>query len=624
MGMLHAGRQGLAHRRTPRWVTELAVGPARRAAAAAAAAAPAPAQVLPERRVLPNRYRIRRLGRERVLGCCEAPTVHVHLRRGQTLTATAARTSPPGTIFLDGAAQGEPFLDPDRAVYNLDHHEGCVRLFTLATCEQAMVLIRKRIDLRKRDFSVFANDADLDTVLAIWVLLNHLRLTAEDPRARQAIMPLLRLEGSIDALGLELQDLCALPPDLLARTRAQMQELRAQELALQAEGRWEKIDLLPYVARQLQVIDRLVYPPEEFEGVAEIEELARRELARGSLAVVCRSKAGIYEVERQLRRVHGERLGVIALQKTPASYSLRQVDPALPGTLELVYTRLNLVDPASDGSRSGNRWGGSDEIGGSPRAAGTRLTPAQIAAACGDAHARATWRSRVCRVARAALAAGALLAFALVPGALVGRGIPELAFLDALRLDPALAFTATLTALAGILLLVLGPRAPGVYGMRRPSGLDAWALLPLAVAGALAGGVWRAPVAPAGSGPPGVAELASLLGLPVAVELLFRGLVHGSLVGSFRIQKAGGPWFVSGPALVSSGLYALACTLPPLAALSTPGPWSGVHPLLPMAGAFGFGLAAAAARERSESIVAPIFFHWIGVGTALVAAGVGS
>ena len=66
-------------------------------------------------------------------------------------------------------------------------------------------------------------------------------------------------------------------------------------------------------------------------------------------------------------------------------------------------------------------------------------------------------------------------------------------------------------------------------------------------------------------------------------------------------------------------LYALVGLLPPLAALSAPGPWSGLHPLAPWAGAFAFGLAAGLARERSESIVVPIAFHWLGVGAACLA-----
>jgi hypothetical protein len=141
-----------------------------------------------------------------VLACIEAPTVRVRVRQGRSVTAAAARAAAPGSLFLDGAAQGPPFLDPKREVYNLDHHEGCVRAFTLATCEQAMVLLRKGLDLRRRDWTVHANDADLDTVLAIWVLLNHIRLADERTLARARIMPLLRLEGAIDALGLEMQD----------------------------------------------------------------------------------------------------------------------------------------------------------------------------------------------------------------------------------------------------------------------------------------------------------------------------------------------------------------------------------------------------------------------------------
>ncbi len=135
---------------------------------------------------LPDRYRIKRDDTGAVLTCVEAPTVSVRVQHGFTVTAAAARSAAPGSVFLDGAAQGEPFLDPKREVYNLDHHEACVRSFLLATCEQAMVLVRKGLDLRKREWTVYANDADLDTVLAIWVLLNHLRLDdgSTETRAR--------------------------------------------------------------------------------------------------------------------------------------------------------------------------------------------------------------------------------------------------------------------------------------------------------------------------------------------------------------------------------------------------------------------------------------------------------
>ena len=73
---------------------------------------------------LPDRYRIKRDNTGAVLTCVEAPTVSVRVQHGFTVTAAAARSAAPGSVFLDGAARGEPFLDPKREVYNLDHHEG--------------------------------------------------------------------------------------------------------------------------------------------------------------------------------------------------------------------------------------------------------------------------------------------------------------------------------------------------------------------------------------------------------------------------------------------------------------------------------------------------------------------
>src|SRR6058998_3996604 len=380
----------------------------------------APAWQSPERETPPDRYRIKQERDGEVLTCIEAPTVTVRIRQGHAVTAIAARSAAPGSIFLDGAAKGEPFLDPKREIYNLDHHEGCVRAFTLATCEQAMVLIRKGIDLRKRDWTVYANDADLDTVLAIWVLLNHLRLDDGSTETRARVMPLVRLQGVIDAQGLDMQDLSALPPELLAEIQACIDELREPELALKQRGRWGESDLLGYTADRLRAIDRLVYSPTHFDDVTDVEQLARVEIANDSVAVVCRSKAGIYEVERQLRRLHGKRLGVIVLRTGAATYTLRQVNPYLPTSLERVYTHLNLVDPGAGGHRSANRWGGSMEIGGSPRSTGTRLTPEQIAGVCRRAFRAPALAQRLRRIAGAALGSAGILLAALASAFLPG------------------------------------------------------------------------------------------------------------------------------------------------------------------------------------------------------------
>src|SRR5207249_6930810 len=97
----------------------------------------------------------------------------------------------------------------------------------------------------------------------------------------------------------------------------------------------------------------------------------------------------------------------------------------LPTSLELVYTHLNLVDPGAGGHRSGNRWGGSTEIGGSPRSTGTRLTPEQIARVCQQAFRPPALAQRLRRIAGAALGSAGILLAALasvsLPG-LIGRG----------------------------------------------------------------------------------------------------------------------------------------------------------------------------------------------------------
>ena len=155
---------------------------------------------------------------------------------------------------------------------------------------------------------------------------------------------------------------------------------------------------------------------------------------------------------------------------------------------------------------------------------------------------------------------------------------------------------------------------PGVYGLRRLAGLDWCLVIPFAMFGALAGGVWMPAVPLPVSGP---GELIALVMLPLAAEVIFRGLVQGSLVTSFRIQKCNGPWFLSRPAMLSAALYAVwGVVLQRLPIALTQTMLGGPAPLL---GAVVFGVAAGMARERSESIVTPILLHWIGIAAVLLA-----
>jgi hypothetical protein len=545
-----------------------------------------------------GRYRLRQVARERVLTCSEAPTLTVRIQPGHCVGAAAARSAPSGTIYLDGAAQGEPFIDAERDVYNLDHHEGCVRAFTLATCEQALVLLRRGLDLRRRDFTIIANGTDLDTVLAIWVLLNHLRLTPDDSPTRARVLPLLRLEGNIDALGFGSEDLCALPPALLAETRAKLDALFERERVAHARGLGR--DALAFVAAQLRAVDRFAYEGEELGEALEIEEIAREELDGAGVAVVCRAEGGIYEVERELRRLHGARLGLVVLQKDAQHYSLRAVHPTAAAQLDRIYTHLNRLDPGSDGSRAPNRWGGAGEIGGSPRRRGTRLEPAAIATACRDACARWTPAGRLRRLAATATETLGLLALGLAPLALpiATPGDAEAPLI--------------LCLVSAALCLVAGSRAPGFYGLRLPRSLAGWAWLPVAVAAGAAGGVWAPTLGlPRSLAGPELLAAAAFLAAPAGLELLFRGFVTARLLPAF--PRATPAWVPVLPALGYAAVVALLpSAVPPLGS-----PWTA-----PLA-ALVFGLASGAAREQSESLVPPLVFAWLGAAALLARSVLG-
>jgi membrane protease YdiL (CAAX protease family) len=551
------------------------------------------------------RYRIRSDERGRVLVCVEAPTLAVRVERGVCVSASDARHAPPGTIFLDGAAQGEPFADPVRAVYNLDHHEGCVRAFTLSACEQAMVLLLRGLDLRRREWTVVANDADLDAILAIWVLLNHHRLTGADGAARAEIMPLLRLEGAIDAHGLSHLELCALPPALLDETQRRMERLRDCERSLRATGRWQQIDLLDYVRERLEQIDALVYPQDAFSDLVEIEELGRAPLDQGSVAVACRARVGIYEIERQLGRFHGPRLGLLVLRQREGVYTLRQTDPALPASLEALYAHLNRIDPAVRADQTERRWGGSAEIGGSPRSGGTRLLLDEILAACRHVYARPPWTRRL------GLAALACTLGIAVPGAAVlardATGWPGAP-------SPAVCFGAVLSALAACCFALGARRTRGLHGWRLPAGFAWLASLPFALVGALAGGTWL-PDAPSGTPLPDLlyAALLSALG----TELLFRGFLQGRLTWCAAPRAPGGA-ALSGPVLATGILYAAVTVALAALGATQPGPLvAAAHPAISCGGALLFGLAAGTARERSGSLLPALALHGLGVLAAL-------
>lgn len=582
-----------------------------------AAHEPAPTAPLATQKLIPLRYQVREEDGQRHLTCAEASNVGVRIERGLVLSSSAARKYPEHTIFLDGVAAAEPFLDSTRHQYNLDHHEGCVRSFTLATCEQAMVLVCRGLDLSGERWTVLANEPDLDAVLAIWVLLNHRRLAGDGSEVRQRVMPVIRLQGVIDSHGFDLADLTGFPEELQRATRARIDELREPELELKRQGLWGEADLLEHTVAVLFAIDQMVYTGRDFEDLEEVEELDRVPIDADRYALLCRSGLGIYELERYLRKVHDDRVGLIVLERTDREYTVRQVDHFMRTPLEALFDRLNLIDPAVRGA---NRWGGSSDIGGSPRNGGTRLELRQISAVCRWVYRPPSVGVRVQRAAAAVVVGG--LATAVAASAVAW--VPRTSDFDLDRLmqpELVLRFPLLLAVLATTLLVVATRRrAPRLLGLRPPR-WDRWVWWgPVAVLAAAAGGspapLW------AGGGPPLLGLEAAGFGLALVLaafgcEVLFRGVVHGLVVEVSPVMVPGGRRYASLPLAVSVLASTAATVVLGRAAhdMVVPGPL----PALAWVGAaLVLGAVCGIARERSGSVWAAATLHVVAVLAAWV------
>ncbi len=576
---------------------------------------------------LPQRYDFHPGDDEQVgyLRCREAPGLRVYLDRGYAFNEAEARRLGERVVLLDGAGQFAPTLDSKQQFYNLDHHQDCLRAFTLATCEQALVLVVKGLALDMGDWSIYANEPDLDTLFALWVLLNYRRLLTLPVSRRDRIVPLLRLEGAIDANGFDVAEYCGLPQELLSPTRAKLDRLQRRELELKQAGEWAEAELGPFVVEMLGEIDKLVYERADFDDFASVEEeYGHVEIGGDRAAVICRDAAGIFEVEKRLKRLWGGRLGIIALEKEPGHYTLRRAASLADIDLGVAYDTLNLLDPVVDGRPPAKRWGGSDEIGGSPRPSGTGLKPREIGTALWQAYRQRGKVAKLKQVGLALLLSGGIAAVAGLVTILwqLFGGPAQSAGEVGRRLA-----TAAVAVLVLALLLTLQfahRRQVWLFGWRRPAGKDWWLLVPPALAGAFLCGAWIdpavGPISDWGSGPR--ALVAVVLGLwAVAAELSWRGLSHGLLLLDFPVQRVAGRWFVSVPTLVSSAVCAVVAAAALGAGMlrlpfSTGSAWTAMA--LVIVGGLLSGLTLGMIRERSLSLWPGAVVQWFGWLAAVV------
>ena len=346
-----------------------------------------------------SRYQLVERDAARCIVCGNAPNIALRVERGLTVDKGGRKRYPAQSVFLDGVYDGPPFYDNEARQYSLDHHAGCVRAFTLATCEQAVVMLLQGLPLTEGDWTLYVNEPDLDAVLGAWVLLNHVELLAGDRQLLRAAMPLVRLEGVIDAHGTGMELFAALPEEVHRSAKQNIERLREREQALKAAAEWDQADWVQYARDMLEGIDRLVYPAGILDQLLGIQEDGRVAIRGERMAVLIASTQGIYAVEAQLKARYGKKLGVVILDQGGGKMTLRQVDPFLSRDLTAVYRLLNRRDPkVRRQGPSPNLWGGSGDIGGSPRATGTGLGGGQVLEAVREIFGtRESWLRRLWR-----------------------------------------------------------------------------------------------------------------------------------------------------------------------------------------------------------------------------------
>nr|MDA3896547.1 hypothetical protein [Desulfobacteraceae bacterium] len=278
----------------------------------------------------------------------------------------------------------------------------------------------------------------------------------------------------------------------------------------------------------------------------------------------------------------------------------------------------NFMDPAVKCGTQ-NSWGGSSDIGGSPRDGGTQLTPEEIAKGCQDAFQKYSFVQQALQFFLIAVSATTILAASEFfashwhPGKWFN--IPSL---NALVFDPYLQFSIALIFLTTILLPVVSQRRLWQFGIILPAGKSWWFAFPCVILGAFAGGAW-APVQHHSYLISDISRLLiSTIFLSFAAEYLFRGVLHGILARKSRIQNCNSRSFISWPNIGTALLYALSLTLLPIFHNETFHPFSiSLRNGSIYFAAFFFSIFLGFARERSHSFFPSCLLHLMAILSVL-------
>ncbi len=269
---------------------------------------------------------------------------------------------PPRSIALDGYVQG-PFIDEENRRYSFDHHAGCVRFATRSTIEQVRNALK--LGLHPKEFTVFANDVDLDTAGSVF-LLRHPEFV-DHPTVQELVHGAGYMDSFVGAYPLsgswEYLD-WIIEPAMVAREAGFYHEM----------GDREYVTMIEIIeSRILQWIQGKASEEEIRDAFARLHGEPRHHTT-STFGWEMYESSRIYDTGMLLSRGHRR---VVRFHKTDDRHHYtiaRASDFVERFPVPLLLDELSGEDPEKRGS-----WGGGSTVGGSPRPYGSLLAPDDVA-----------------------------------------------------------------------------------------------------------------------------------------------------------------------------------------------------------------------------------------------------
>lgn len=280
--------------------------------------------------------------------------------------------TPRFSIALDGIVAGGSWYDPTTRHANFNHHDCFTRLAVRATCEQVYMAIVQGFfaafnNGKVVELNIFVNDCDEDVSFSVFLLRNR-KVVGKEANGR--LRRLVETEGKIDATGGTYR--------LTSTARI-----------------WSELAWIVEPYRRFRMSGEIFgKDPLAYEAV--IDEIGERinanvlgkggflELTSGMLSY---QKIGggpgwtmLVETGEYGRRgaIDDGIEAFLAVQQRPDgryAYTIGRISEWIPFDVTGLLNYLNQVEGLTN---SVDRWGGSDTIGGSPRIAGSKLSPPEV------------------------------------------------------------------------------------------------------------------------------------------------------------------------------------------------------------------------------------------------------